>query len=270
MANCKGSGEMPRPIKCGIDFFAHDTDASSGKTLYTLESRYGNDGYAFWFKLLEILGSQHDLSYDCNNPVNWVYLTARTRVSDEAAKEILNMLSVIDAIDSELWRNGIIWSQNFVDRHSTVFVKRKGLIPQKPSFCYENSTETLVSEAESTQSKVKKRKVKESKEKETRQKLGLYENVTLSDQEYIKLMDEFPYDYQNRIDRLSEYIASTGKSYSNHLATIRSWARKDADKQSKRDLLMEIIMEGRNEQDGNGADHETNPVAVSRLLQGPG
>ena len=27
-------------------------------------------------------------------------------------------------------------------------------------------------------------------------------------------------------------IASTGKSYKNHLATIRSWARKDADKRN--------------------------------------
>ena len=42
-----------------------------------------------------------------------------------------------------------------------------------------------------------------------------------------KLKSEFPTDWQERIDRLSEYIASTGKSYKNHLATIRIWARKD-------------------------------------------
>lgn len=34
--------------------------------------------------------------------------------------------------------------------------------------------------------------------------------------------------YSARIDRLSEYMASCGKTYKNHLATIRSWARKDA------------------------------------------
>ena len=44
-----------------------------------------------------------------------------------------------------------------------------------------------------------------------------------------KLYDEFPLDWEGRIDRLSEYMASTGKKYKNHLATIRSWSRKDAD-----------------------------------------
>jgi hypothetical protein len=66
--------------------------------------------------------------------------------------------------------------------------------------------------------------------KETRHKYGLYNNVLLSDTDLEKLKTEFP-DYESRIERLSEYIASTGKSYKNHLATIRSWAKKD--KQTK-------------------------------------
>lgn len=64
--------------------------------------------------------------------------------------------------------------------------------------------------------------------KSTRHKYGLYENVLLTDEDYEKLQDEFPHDYSERIERLSEYIASTGKKYKNHLATIRSWAKKDA------------------------------------------
>lgn len=66
--------------------------------------------------------------------------------------------------------------------------------------------------------------------KPKRHKYGFYQNVLLTDAEYEKLQAEFPHDYSERIERLSEYIASTGKSYKNHLATIRSWARKDADK----------------------------------------
>ena len=63
--------------------------------------------------------------------------------------------------------------------------------------------------------------------KTTRHKYGLYKNVLLSDEDYQKLQQEFPHDYTERIERLSEYIASTGKKYKNHLATIRTWARKD-------------------------------------------
>lgn len=62
--------------------------------------------------------------------------------------------------------------------------------------------------------------------KETRHKYGAYNNVLLTDADLEKLKTEFT-DWKERIERLSEYIASTGKSYKNHLATIRSWARKD-------------------------------------------
>ncbi len=68
------------------------------------------------------------------------------------------------------------------------------------------------------------------KEKVQRHKYGEYENVLLSDEEYQKVIAEYPADYQVRIDRLSEYMKSTGKSYKDHLATIRAWARKDKDK----------------------------------------
>ena len=63
--------------------------------------------------------------------------------------------------------------------------------------------------------------------KETKHKHGYYKNVLLSDTDFEKLKTEFPNDYEERIERLSEYMASTGKSYKNHLATIRNWARRD-------------------------------------------
>lgn len=69
--------------------------------------------------------------------------------------------------------------------------------------------------------------------KTTRHKYGLYKNVLLSDEDYQKLQQEFPHDYTERIERLSEYIASTGKKYKNHLATIRTWARKDTGSRPK-------------------------------------
>lgn len=60
-----------------------------------------------------------------------------------------------------------------------------------------------------------------------RHKHGQYNNVLLSDDELKKLKDEFPSDWQERIERVSEYCASKGVTYKNYLATIRAWARKD-------------------------------------------
>lgn len=68
---------------------------------------------------------------------------------------------------------------------------------------------------------------------------GSYENVLLSDTEYGKLRQEFPGDYQMRVERLSEYMASTGRSYKNHLATIRSWAKREKPKYNPADYTFE-------------------------------
>lgn len=55
---------------------------------------------------------------------------------------------------------------------------------------------------------------------------GEFENVHLSDEEFEKLMERFP-DYEERIERLSAYKRSKGKSYKSDYATILNWARKD-------------------------------------------
>lgn len=75
--------------------------------------------------------------------------------------------------------------------------------------------------------KTKTKEIKDREKKELRHKYGAYGNVLLSDEDFEKLMAEFPADYTQRIERLSEYMASSGKSYKSHLATIRSWARKE-------------------------------------------
>ena len=57
--------------------------------------------------------------------------------------------------------------------------------------------------------------------------LGRYENVFLSEKELAELQTELPGKWEYYIDRLSGYIASTGKKYKNHAATIRRWAADD-------------------------------------------
>ena len=82
------------------------------------------------------------------------------------------------------------------------------------------------------------------KKRAVRHKYGEYNNVLLTDEQMVKLQAEFP-DWQERIERLSSYMASTGKSYKDHLATIRNWAKKDQQprqqyrKQTKADELQD-------------------------------
>ena len=82
------------------------------------------------------------------------------------------------------------------------------------------------------------------KAKATKHKYGEYNNVLLTDEELEKLKTEYS-DWEDRIERLSSYVASTGKSYKSHYATIRNWARKDAEKRQ----INKGVMTGSNQDD---------------------
>ena len=72
------------------------------------------------------------------------------------------------------------------------------------------------------------------REKETGQPTpavyGRYKNIFLTDTELEALKNELPEKWSFYVERLSEYMASKGKSYDNHAATIRRWAASDTEK----------------------------------------
>ena len=59
---------------------------------------------------------------------------------------------------------------------------------------------------------------------------GRYNNVILTDTELSGLKTELPDKWEYYLDRLSCHIASTGKQYQSHAATIYKWAQEDAAK----------------------------------------
>ena len=63
---------------------------------------------------------------------------------------------------------------------------------------------------------------------------GTYKNVIFSDGQLEELKRDFPSDWEQRIERLSEYMESTGKQYRNHLATIRMWAKEESPNEPER------------------------------------
>ena len=124
---------MGRPLKQTVDYFPHEAGASDGTTLTIIQSKFGNDGYAFWFKLLERLASSEGHFIDCRNPARWQFLLAKTQVSAETGQKILDLLAELEAIDPKLWHEKIIWSGNLVANVAIVYKNRRATLPQKPS-----------------------------------------------------------------------------------------------------------------------------------------
>ncbi len=155
---------MARPSKETVDYFPHY--CTSGKTMFILEERHGNNGYAFWFKLLELLGNSPGHFYDCDEEINKEFLVSKTRQTWDNCARILSLLAKLGAIDLELWsEHQIIWCQNLVNNLSDVYKKRGRKPPVRPGSCDGNPCIPVVSEPETPQSKVKESKVNKSKVK---------------------------------------------------------------------------------------------------------
>lgn len=162
---------MARAKKIGVDYYSHDVGAQKKQTVKALRSRFGNDGYAFWFILLELLGEREGLYMDCSDEATWIYLCTEVMIDEDKVTDMLNFLGRLGAIDKDLWAvDKIIWCQNFTDRLAGVFEKRKLTKPEKPISKMGSATKTNISApempisaTEMRQSKVKESKVKNSK-----------------------------------------------------------------------------------------------------------
>jgi len=207
---------MARPLKHTVDYFPHFVN--TGKTLLILQNEFGNNGYAFWFKLLSLLCKSDQQVYDYNNPAAWRLLLAETSVSEDIANRILQLLADIETIDPDLYLKKIIWVQNLIDNLGDVYIRRRnGSVPTKPVIVNKN--------------KVNVNNKPQTRPDHTKQDhtniYGEFKNVLLSDDDYKKLVDKFSErGTKERIEDLSKGIASKGYKYKSHYATILNWDRR--------------------------------------------
>lgn len=66
-----------------------------------------------------------------------------------------------------------------------------------------------------------------NKGRESLRCLGEFQNVFLSEEELAALQGDFPSRWEEYINRLSSYMASSGRHYANHCATLRKWLDED-------------------------------------------
>jgi hypothetical protein len=81
------------------DYLPHE--CNHGRKMYIIEEKFGNDGYATWFKLLEQLGNQKNHYIDFSDDMTLMFVFI-FRIEQEKTIEILTYLSKVSAIDKYL------------------------------------------------------------------------------------------------------------------------------------------------------------------------
>jgi hypothetical protein len=140
--------------------------------MYTIENKFGNDGYAFWFKLLEQLGAAEHHFLDCRDIGTWEFLLAIAKVKEDTAICILDTCSKLEAINQELWKYKIIRSDNFIKNLSNLYSRREIAVISNDevlSLCKQKSHSPIVTSNMNPQRKVKDSEGDQSIKAETKQ-----------------------------------------------------------------------------------------------------
>ena len=175
---------MARTPKNTVDYFPHDAHASTeSATLAVLEGQYNNDGYAFWFKLLEKLASSDGHFLDWSDSRRLPVFCGKVHITEKQGVEMLNLLVEMGAIDKDLWEtNRIIWCQNLVDNLAEVYRNRRREMPLKPLSTPiklistgRNPITTVEIAIPTDERKGKETIREESREEETKEKVSLFD-----------------------------------------------------------------------------------------------
>ena len=153
---------MARPQKEGLDYFPHDTDAVNDEKIEALRSLYGNDGYAFYFILLERIYRSNNQEIDVSDAETIQILCRKIEVTSEKFNSMLETSIKWGCFDREVYHSEGVLTSNGIKKRAGVVVKKREEMRKK----YQ-SDKGGVSDAETRN---KPDKGKESKEKESKEK----------------------------------------------------------------------------------------------------
>lgn len=250
---------MARPIKTGTDYFPLDIELDIKMDF--VESRYGNDGFSTIIKLWQKIYAENGYYCKWDNDIAVLFAFKKANNIDiDKLDGIIKLALEKELFDKNIYEKyGVLTSAGIQKRYLLITERRKKVVINGDYLLIDIPTNSINVDINfinvdinsknvdiNTQSKVKESKGKESKvnkikekniepaaRKPIRHKYGAYNNVLLNDEELEKLKAEFPNDWKERIEKVSEYCASTGKAYKNYLATIRNWAKRDKQKCEK-------------------------------------
>ncbi len=233
-----GTGISYFPIMCQLD-----------DKFELVEAEFGLKGFAVVVKLLQRIYGENGYYCDWTKEVELLFARKLgLSIGDNSVSEIVKSAIKRGIFNQEIYSNyGVLTSRGIQKRYLEITSRRKKvelkneylLIPctQIPSnVCIIKENDNILNNIDYIfeQRKGKERKVKESKVKESEESLtiphstllGSFANVELSDTELNELSVTFE-NYNDLINKVSEYLKNATRLYQSHYALILKIARDD-------------------------------------------
>ena len=107
---------MSRPRKIGMDYFPHDTDAVNDEKIEVMRNLYGNDGYAFYFILLERIYRTESGELDLSNHAIRLALIKKLMVDEEKFEAMLQTAFDVDLFDRKTYEERKVLTSNGIKK----------------------------------------------------------------------------------------------------------------------------------------------------------
>jgi len=213
---------MARPQKDGMDYFPHDSDAVNDEKIEALRVLYGNDGYAFYFILLERIYRTAEFELDISDAETIQILCRKVAVTQEQFNRMLETALKRKCFDRDAYeQRGVLTSSGIRKRASVVIEKRETM---RSKYKKVSDAETTPETREETPQSKGKERLKESKEEERLKEIkeekstklkvvkNVYgEKVHLLESEYGKLIAQHgEADTQRMISILDNWYLTKG------------------------------------------------------------
>lgn len=185
---------MARPQKEGMDYFPHDTDAVNDEKIEALRALYGNDGYAFYFIMLERIYRTADFEINVSDAETqketFQILAKKVGVSTEIFEQMLNAALKWGCFSKKDYeKRGVITSKGIKKRAAVVLEKRRRM---REKYHQEKQEVSAAETREETGAETPQRKEKKSKVKKKDSILTQIEDLRQRYSfETLKLIDEY-------------------------------------------------------------------------------
>jgi hypothetical protein len=110
---------MARPIEEGMDYFQHDTDASSDEKVEALRAVYGNDGYAFYFIMLERIYRTPNSELDISGAETIQILSRKVGVTPQIFMAMLDTAFKYNCFDRTEYENKKVLTSNGIKKRAS-------------------------------------------------------------------------------------------------------------------------------------------------------
>lgn len=226
-------------------YFSHDSNARHDPKILAMRSVYGVKGYGMYWIIIEMLREQEQYKLQKSKYLfNAIAMQMQsTEICKDDAQEFvsdcINEFDLLAEDEQFIWSNSLLKRMEMKDdlsekRRKAAKARWDKASNDADSKQVESKDDANAMQMDSNSNAIKEKKVKEKK---VNKKIKYADSVSMSEEEYQKLLDQFgEQGTKERIENLNLYKGSTGKTYKNDYLTLLNWERKNKQTTPKNDF----------------------------------